>query len=379
KMGKTAIMILQELGMKEGFLPVYTLLRSQTGKQINIFTFKVQYKDFSAIGQALNKKDAKQKAAQNMLTLLEDPNNISKTKPLSSSNDIYPDASPSTSGQALLDSTLMYEDLRNYVGSLQQYCLQNKLMQAEYQTTNITGPAHEKVFTMSCTVGSITEEATGTRKKQVKQRVAEKVLERLTNTNDPSVANKDECGSSNPFKDCDNLSGIDKDVLNVLSLKVDNCKLNETESQANQKKKFLDPNIKSYLGPALPKDVTELQNRHLLFKQYVYNTVCNGSEEKLIEIFNTVKGFKRSFMDIEKYDIVRVTSLEQEILIYIEEKMKLSMEKKIIHSRNPLLKITAFKISTPVAIFQFGAHNSSLVAGAIALVNILDTIIIYLE
>ncbi|KAL2750073.1 RISC-loading complex subunit tarbp2-like [Vespula maculifrons] len=105
-MGKTAIMILQELGMKEGFLPVYTLLRSQT--------------DFSATGQALNKKDAKQKAAQNMLTLLEDPNDISKTKPLSSSNDIYPDASPSTSGQALLDSTLMYEDLRNYVGSLQR-------------------------------------------------------------------------------------------------------------------------------------------------------------------------------------------------------------------------------------------------------------------
>nr|XP_050868869.1 RISC-loading complex subunit tarbp2-like isoform X3 [Vespula vulgaris]XP_050868871.1 RISC-loading complex subunit tarbp2-like isoform X5 [Vespula vulgaris] len=378
-MVKTAIMILQELGVKEGFLPVYTLLRSETGKHISIFTYEVKYKDFSATGQALSKKDAKQKAAQNMLTLLEDPNDISKTRPLSSSNDIYPDASPSTSGQALLDSTLMHEDLKNYVGSLQQYCGENKLMQAEYQITDITGLGHEQVFTMSCTVGSITEEATGTRKKQVKQRVAKKMLERLTNTNHPSVANKDESGSSNPFKHCDDLSGIDKDVLDDLSLQLHNSELNETESQASKKKKFLDANIKSNLGPILPKDVSELQNRHLFFKQYVYNTVCNDSEETLLEILNTVKGFKRSFMDIEEYDIVRVTSLEQEILIYIEEKMKLSMEKKIIHSKNPLLKITAFKISTPVAIIQFGAHNSSLVAGAIALVNILDTIIRYLE
>nr|XP_050868865.1 RISC-loading complex subunit tarbp2-like [Vespula vulgaris] len=358
-MGKTAIMILQELGMKEGFLPVYTLLRSQTGKQINIFTFKVQYKEFSAIGQALNKKDAKQKAAQNMLILLEDPNDISKTKPLSSSNDIYPDTS---SVPALLDSTLMDEDLRNYVGSLQQYCLENKLMQAEYQTTNITGPAHEKVFTMSCTVGSITEEATGTRKKQVKQSVAKKILERLTNTNDPSVANKDECGSSNPFKDCDDLSGIDKDVLNELSLKVDNY-----------------PNIKSYLGPILPKDVIELQNRHFLFKQYVYNTVCNGSEEKLIEIFNTVKSFKTNFTDIEKCDIVTLTSLEQEILTYIQEKMKLSIERKIIGSNDPSLQLTVFRINAPIPITQIGAHNDSVVSGAIALANILDTIITFLE
>ncbi|KAF7387028.1 hypothetical protein HZH68_012705 [Vespula germanica] len=232
---------------------------------------------------------------------------------------------------------------------------------------------------MSCTVGSITEEATGTKKKQVKQRVSKKILESLTNTNNPSVANKDECGSSNPLKHCDNLSKIGKDVLDELSSQLHNCELNETESQENEKEKFLDANIKSYLGPTLQNDVVELQNRRSLFKQYVYNTVCNGSEEKLIDIFNTVKSFKRSFMDIEKYDIVRVTSLEQEILIYMEEKIKLSIEKKIIRCNNPLLKITAFKISTPVPIIQFGAHNNSFVAGAIALVNIVDTIIIYLE
>ncbi|KAL2750071.1 LOW QUALITY PROTEIN: RISC-loading complex subunit tarbp2-like [Vespula maculifrons] len=288
-MGKTAIMILQELGMKEGFLPVYTLLRSQTGKQVNIFTYEVKYKDFSATGQALSKKDAKQKAAQNMLTLLEDPNDISKTKPLSSSNDIYPDASPSTSGQALLDSTLMHEDLRNYVGSLQEYCVENKLTQAEYQTTDITGPAHEQVFTMSCTVGSITEEATGTTKKQVKQRVAEKNVSQILMIR--QLQTKMNADLLILLKTVTICLDIDKDVLDELSLKVDNCKLNETESQANQKKKFLDPNIKSYLGRALQNEVTEFRKSSF----YVHNTVCNGSEEKLIEIFNTVKRLQEKF------------------------------------------------------------------------------------
>nr|XP_050868867.1 RISC-loading complex subunit tarbp2-like isoform X1 [Vespula vulgaris] len=378
-MVKTAIMILQELGVKEGFLPVYTLLRSETGKHISIFTYEVKYKDFSATGQALSKKDAKQKAAQNMLTLLEDPNDISKTRPLSSSNDIYPDASPSTSGQALLDSTLMHEDLKNYVGSLQEYCVENKLTQAEYQITDITGLAHEQVFTMSCTVGSITEEATGTTKKQVKQRVAKKILERLTNTNDPSVANKDECGSYNPFEDCDKLSDIDNDVLDKLSLKIDNCKLNETKSQANKKKKYLDAKVKSYLGRIFQNEVIDFENYHSFFKQYVYNTVCNGSEEKFMEIFNTVKSFKTNFTDIEKCDIVTLTSLEQEILTYIQEKMKLSIERKIIGSNDPSLQLTVFRINAPIPITQIGAHKDSVVSGAIALANILDTIITFLE
>lgn len=375
-MGKTAIMILQELGVKEGFLPVYTLLRSQTGKHINIFTVEVKYKDFSATGQALSKKDAKQKAAQNMLTLLEDPNDISKTKPLLSSNDIYPDTS---SGEALLDSTLMHEDLKNYVGSLQEYCVENKLMQAEYQVTNVTGLAHEQVFTMSCTVGSITEEATGSTKKQVKQRVSKKILERLTNTNNPSVANKDECGSYNPFEDCDELPKIDNDVLDELSLKLHNSELNETESQANKKEKFLNTNVKSYLGPIFQNEVIDFENYHSFFKQYLYNTVCDGSEEKFIEIFNTVKSFKETFPDIEKCDIVTVTSLEQKILTYIEEKMKLSIEKKIISPKDSSLELTVFRINAPLPITQIGAHNDLLVSGAIALANILDTIITYLE
>nr|XP_050868868.1 RISC-loading complex subunit tarbp2-like isoform X2 [Vespula vulgaris] len=378
-MGKTAIMVLQELGMKEGFLPVYTLLRAETGKHINIFTYEVKYKDFSVTGQALNKKDAKQKAAQNMLTLLEDPNDISKTKPLSSSNDIYPDTSPSTSRQALLDSTLMHEDLKNYVGSLQKYCVENKLTQAEYQITDITGLAHEQLFTMSCTVGSVTEEATGTTKKQVKQRVSKKILERLTNTNNPSIANKDEFGSYNPFEDCDELSDIDNDVFDELSLKVENCKLNETEAQANKKKKFPDANVKSYRGQILRNEVIDFQNYHSFFKQYVYHTVCNRSEEKFMEIFNTVKSFKTNFTDIEKCDIVTLTSLEQEILTYIEEKIKLSIEKKIIGSKDPSLQLTVFRINAPLPITQIGAHNNSLVAGAIALANILDTIITFLE
>ncbi|KAF7387029.1 hypothetical protein HZH68_012706 [Vespula germanica] len=252
-------------------------------------------------------------------------------------------------------------------------------MQAEYQITNITGLAHELVFTMSCTVGSITEEATANTKKQVKQRVSKKILERLTNTNNPSVANKDECGSRNPSEDCDELSGIDNDVLDELSLKLHNCELNKTESQANVKEKFLNPNVKSYLRPIHPIEAIDFQNYHKFFKQYVYNTVCNGCEEKFIEIFNTVKSFKKKITDIEKCDSVTVTSLEHEILIYIEEKIKLSIEKKTLGSKDPSLHLIAFRINAPIPITQIGAHNNSLIAGAIALANILDTFIIYME
>lgn len=122
-MGKTPVMILQELGVKEGFLPAYTLAYSQTGKNLNVFTFEVKYKEYVAVGQAFNKKEAKQNAAQNMLTLI----NETKSKSIPIITPVLPLKSINTStsiSSALASSawpcqSSPLENLKNYVGSLQ--------------------------------------------------------------------------------------------------------------------------------------------------------------------------------------------------------------------------------------------------------------------
>ena len=56
----------------------------------------------------------------------------------------------------------------NQVGALQEYLLYRGLAAPEYSDTATEGPAHKRVFTMSCRVGDISRDGLGNTKKDAK-------------------------------------------------------------------------------------------------------------------------------------------------------------------------------------------------------------------
>ncbi|KAL2731393.1 carnitine O-acetyltransferase-like isoform X1 [Vespula squamosa] len=372
------------LGVKEGFLPIYNLIYSQTDKNINLFTYEVKYKDLLSTGQAWSKKEAKQNAAQNMLTLLEKPSDISTKEPSLPLKNTNSDTLKVTSlSPILLNPTPSLEDQKNHVGSLQEYCVEHKLMQPTYEIVSITGLAHEKNFTMSCNIGPLSEEAVGTTKKRAKRQVAKKMLQRLQNTN-ALIINKNRCESNTneTSEECDNMSTElnNKDIFEELGLRIINLNVVNIIPQKDIEAKYFELTSKNCSRTMVSsKEDINFQNYHLFFKTYIYDNICDGKEEELIIIYDNIKKFKSNLSDVEKHDTEKIMSLEQQILIYIKEKLKLKIEKKTISCKNPLLKMIAFKISTPLPIIQFGANSNLTTAGAIALSNILDTVMIYLK
>ncbi|XP_035740379.1 RISC-loading complex subunit tarbp2-like [Vespa mandarinia] len=309
-MAKTPIMILQELGVKEGFLPTYISTYSQT------------------IGQALNKKEAKQNAAQNMLTLLRESKSTPIIRPVLPLKNINTGTSV-LPNSPLLNQALLLEDHKNYIGSLQEFCIENKLIQPEYEISQTTGLAHEKNFTMSCKIGAITEEAIGTTKKQAKQLVAKKMLQRLHNSN-ALIIPKSQCESkmNDGSEMCDdNMSKeANTNAFEELGLRIVNLNVNILQNDIETK--YLELTSKK-CSAVLSNENLNFQNYHLFFKGFICDKVCD--------------------------------------------------EKKTISCKNPLLKMVAFKIHTPLPIIQFGANSNLMTAEIIALRNILDTVMIYLK
>ncbi|XP_046833809.1 RISC-loading complex subunit tarbp2-like [Vespa crabro] len=377
-MAKTPIMILQELGVKEGFLPTYISTYSQTSKNVNIFMFEVKYKDLSAVGQALNKKEAKQNAAQNMLMLLRESKSTPIIRPVLPLKNINTGTSVLPSSP-LLNQALLLEDHKNYIGSLQEFCIENKLIQPEYEISQTTGLAHEKNFTMSCKIGAITEEAVGTTKKQAKQLVAKKMLQRLHNSN-ALIIPKSQCESkmNDGSEMCDDNMSKEANINTFEELGLRIVNLNVNILQNDIETKYLELTSKK-CSAVLSNENLNFQNYHLFFKGFICDKVCDGKEEELTFIYDNIKKFKSSLSNTEKYDTVEIISLEEQILEYITDKLKLNIEKKTISCKNPLLKMVAFKIHTPLPIIQFGANSNLMTAEIIALRNILDTVMIYLK
>jgi len=88
RMAKSPISFLQEFAMKQGYVPMYDFKTLTTGKS-NQFYCRVTCKNLSADSTGNSKKDAKQRAAENMLLLLDQTSQVSmsSTIPLLSRNE----------------------------------------------------------------------------------------------------------------------------------------------------------------------------------------------------------------------------------------------------------------------------------------------------
>ncbi|XP_032690394.1 uncharacterized protein LOC116853423 [Odontomachus brunneus] len=184
-MNKSPINILQEILIKEGCVPNYSYILD-----ISEFKCEVTCKNLSAIGIGPNKKEAKYNAAVNMLSLLNitiyskkhktgnkiqdfktcqpthntnEPNNTNMLPPLNKDTQTFPEC--------------------NYVGVLQELCMQHRISLPLYEVVQQSGPSHMRTFKVKSSVGS--HEMTGIAfcKKAAKQEAAKNILHHLVVSN----------------------------------------------------------------------------------------------------------------------------------------------------------------------------------------------------
>lgn len=130
RMAKSAINLLQELSIKQGYIPIYNFMDKKIDSASMQFTCNVRCTEFSAYGTGNTKKEAKHNAAKEMLSLLVTNNQIS----------LPVDTSSSSIANTLQSSAKVYEMSpskqptidRNYIGLLQvnfMSCLSNIIVQ----------------------------------------------------------------------------------------------------------------------------------------------------------------------------------------------------------------------------------------------------------
>lgn len=117
-MAKSPINLLQELAIKQGYVPIYNYVGEKKDGTYNRFICRVDCKEFNAEGVGTSKKNAKQNAAEKMLSLLADKNEISLLSPLASkiqtSMSIETCKSISPSRMEIQSNSKL-----NYIGALQ--------------------------------------------------------------------------------------------------------------------------------------------------------------------------------------------------------------------------------------------------------------------
>lgn len=118
-MAKSPISLLQELAIKQGYVPIYNYVSEKKDGIYNRFVCRVDCKNFNAEGVGTSKKDAKQNAAKKMLSLLADKNEISVLLPIANKIET---SKPVKICESILPSTTEAESspkLVNYIGLLQ--------------------------------------------------------------------------------------------------------------------------------------------------------------------------------------------------------------------------------------------------------------------
>lgn len=161
--GKTPIQILHEYGTKNGNLPVYVMEKSEGKAHEPSFVFSVTIGEVSCTGQGSSKKAAKHMAAEAALHMLNIDAGIVN----------IPVKSDSNGAAAETNSHL------NSVGILQELALQRGWRLPEYSVLREVGPPHQREFTVTCRVETLSEKAVSNSKKAAKKASAEKMLAKL--------------------------------------------------------------------------------------------------------------------------------------------------------------------------------------------------------
>ncbi|XP_028249394.1 interferon-inducible double-stranded RNA-dependent protein kinase activator A homolog isoform X2 [Parambassis ranga] len=161
--GKTPIQILQEYGTKSGNLPVYELEKAEGEAHQPSFIFSVTIGDICCTGQGRSKKAAKHQAAEAALSILKIDAGIVSVPGKADCNCVAAETN----------------NHRNSVSVLQELALQRSWRLPEYTVLMEAGPPHNREFTVTCRLESLSEKAVGNSKKAAKKAAAEKMVAKL--------------------------------------------------------------------------------------------------------------------------------------------------------------------------------------------------------
>ncbi|XP_014608305.1 PREDICTED: uncharacterized protein LOC106789021 isoform X2 [Polistes canadensis] len=290
--------------------------------------------------------------------------NISETEQISSLKNSYLNFDSFSIKSKTVDTT-------NYIGKLQEYCSVNNLITPEYVVNNVSGEPHQQKFTIACKLGAIVEEATSTTKKHGKQLAAKQLLDRLGNSNALILARRDDENT-----DDKSIRKEDDDILTKTGIRL--LKLNCNISENDIKDKYRELTNKNGINTTPMDKMQNITTYHHFIKHIILNNI--SKDEELDKIYHNIKRFKESLSKITTSNGNSIDQLPFDyILKYIKEILKLDIEKKNIKCKDPLLNAVAYKIKAPIPVIQFGINKNLEIAKALALHNILDTIMIYLN
>ncbi|XP_015186142.1 PREDICTED: uncharacterized protein LOC107071561 isoform X2 [Polistes dominula] len=377
-MAKTPISILQEFGMKQGYLPEYTLLSERIVNHLSVFNYQVKYKDLLALDIVSMEENICQ--TKQIIPLKENlpqtkqiiplEENISKTKQILQYEEI----------SSKLDSWKVNskpEDTTNYIGKLQEYCLINNLIHPEYVVNDVSGKPHLQKFTMACKLGAIVEEATSTTKKQAKQLAAKQLLNRLGNSNALILVDRCDKKAKDKSVNENNDDNDDDDILTKSGIRL--LKLNSYVPDNDIKEKYRELTNKNCINDKNVDKTQAIKNYHYYIKEIIRSNISgDNKDEQIDKVYHNIKRFKESLSNVINDNNIEQLPFDN-ILKYIKEVLKLNIEKKTMTCKDPLLKAIAYKITAPIPVIQFGINKNLEVAEAHALHNILDTIMIYLR
>ncbi|XP_076657703.1 protein Loquacious-like [Halictus rubicundus] len=344
-MFKTPVSTLQEGLVKGGSsLPVYTEVSFSIGPQTTEFVICVTCDKYTAKGSGTTKKEAKQNAAKAMIELLASLNfsNFSAlklpTEQKALGHNLQSSINLSDSSSSSLP-TCSEDIFTNYVGSLMEYCVKNRMPDPCFDVVSITGESHNLTFTMSCTIGSVSKQASATTKKAAKQNAAKEILQHLeVNTN---------CNST----DIDETSEITEEFMN---LKLD------LPSSTN--------------GQEIEDVYTKLKNKpiksvkHIRMKEY-HIILANMFKHT----FKMQMHYLKSLYRKGEYCTRNVT----EIKAIIEDSLNASIKMMNIRSQKYDRCIVGVKLTTVPFVVQFGIDKTFVLAERKALNKLIGYIMVF--
>ncbi|XP_072751925.1 RISC-loading complex subunit TARBP2-like [Anoplolepis gracilipes] len=318
-MNKSPISLLQELSVKQGYVPKYDCIGLKVEGAYNRFVYRVKCKDFVAEGVGNSKKDAKQDAAEKMLSLLANKNEISLQSPVANKIGISIPIKfyePTSLSRMKTESS---PDNINYVGLLQEFCMEQKLtfQDINYEVVEQSGPPHMKVFTIEVRIGTACEKGSAQCKKAAKQEAAKRLLQRLhPDINKLSKGKKNEAISTETAEDGIRKLGIgitdyviSKPVLPVesLSKRAEAMYMKCTDKELTvTKQNFLLKDIHNLFNKTYSSKISYTMRKKMQSVRDIYINHADMIKEVIQELVSTlgVKMEKKSLINSSKNYII---------------------------------------------------------------------------
>ncbi|XP_011633125.1 interferon-inducible double-stranded RNA-dependent protein kinase activator A-like [Pogonomyrmex barbatus] len=418
-MSKSVINVLQELSLKQGFIPIYNFTEKKSNENNLQFICNVSCKQFKTFGTGSSKKEAKHNAAENMLSLLDTNNEISLPADFSLEHIISSNLSPvkNTVFTKICETSLSPQSVQsvdcNYVGMLQELFQRLKIPanNIEYQVVSEEGPCHLKTFTIEVSVGSYKERGSAQCKKTAKQKAAKNLLLHFNqNIISPNTTNQIITNLNKDNQKTDSLNETDQNTGNlaVTAQNIDDLNIMKSKNVTNSNitiNKITEFNMKSLenaireLGTGILESVSNqstlavaklsekaksfyleytnqeykmdrqdpyvINNFHTLFEKNYSSKISYRMREKMQSIIDKYN---------DQMDLIREIrqDLEKALQVKIEEVNVKTVDSTKCH-------IICLRLLSSPRITQFGMGETKLKAESRAMYNLMMSILILLN